>query len=207
MRLMRYTNVLALAVVMVGFGATAHAADQGSTQTLHKVTGNVLFMTPDEMQVGTTQGIVDLKITKQTEPNPNVSQNDYVDVWYRAVPNVGNVVVRYAKSSQPMHEQSGAMQGGQKATGSSSSGGNAMGSTSANNTMQQPQPQPQPQASSSSQPAAAQPMQGTSSQSSRSGSQGMKELPHTASSWPLVGLVGALALVGAVVLTVPRLRG
>ncbi len=203
MRLMRYTNVLALAVVMVGFGATAHAADQGSTQTLHKITGNVLFMTPDEMQVGTTQGIVDLKITKQTEPNPNVSQNDYVDVWYEAVPNVGNVVVRYAKSSQPMHEQSGAMQSGQKATGSSSSSSNAMGSTSGSSTMQQSQSQ----SSTSPQPAAAQPTQGTSSQSSQSGSQGMKELPHTASSWPLVGLVGALALVGAVVLTVPRLRG
>lgn len=191
MRLMRCANTLALVAVLIGFGSTAHAAQTNSGRNQHEITGQLLFLTPDTMQIGTAQGIVDLKITKDSKVNSSVVQGDYVDVWYETNPS-GNVVVSYTKSSKPMPSSKQMQpQSGQMGTSSSSSSSGMQGAQSSN----------------SPQPSASQPMQGASSQPSSSGSHGMKQLPHTGSSRPLVGLVGLLALIGAVGLTLPRLRG
>jgi hypothetical protein len=90
---MKMKHVVLTAMVAMLAAGVAVAGDMG--EDVHKVTGEVLMMTPESIQLATEDGTIKrLAITEASDVDERVNKGDRVDIWYTKDRDKANVVLR-----------------------------------------------------------------------------------------------------------------
>jgi cobalamin biosynthesis Mg chelatase CobN len=188
---------LAVAAMLVALPALAQTNQQASP-TQHKVTGQVVMVTPTQVTVRTDSGQTrDFAITDNTEGRQYLVQGQQVDLWYRQNSDTGKVEVVDVRQSKSSDSSSSNMQGSQSSSSSSSSQSEqGEQSTQGSSTSSSSQSGSNTQGSQSSNNWKSS-NQSSSSQSSNMSSTSGKKLPQTASDLPLILVIGMASVAGA----------
>jgi cobalamin biosynthesis Mg chelatase CobN len=205
---------------------TAAQPASSSDQPIQHISGVIVSVSDTSLNVnaqpstgsspsatGATSQNLDITLNASTDKPLDLKAGDQVDIWYR-MEGSDRVATRVAHAESPSSSSSSSTYGsasGSADTGSSdmSSGSSAGSQEPAANPVTTGSQEPQSNSQGAAEPAAtgsesssmgeassnsaAQPANGSASSTATSG-----QLPKTASDLPLIGLIGLLALAGAI---------
>jgi hypothetical protein len=146
------------------------------------------------MQIGTMEGgIEDLEITDSSDLDQSVNRGDWVEVWYRLEQDQSKVMVRSARSTKTKEAETAGTTGKESTEGSREQSSRS-----------ETQSVKSTESSGSERSMTAESESGATARERDLGPDkvlvgrpGRMTLPQTASTRPLVGLLGLVALFGA----------